>query len=82
MALGGPHATAATGWQDHTIRGATSGALKKKLGITVEATREVSVLLAEFATVWDELFRPSRRGSASSWSSGRLEKPLADESWT
>jgi hypothetical protein len=56
MALGGPHATAATGWQDHTIRGATSGALKKKLGITVEATREVSVLLAEFATVWDELF--------------------------
>jgi hypothetical protein len=34
---------AATGWQHHTIRGAISGALKKKLGFTVEAirTREV-----------------------------------------
>jgi Protein of unknown function (DUF3489) len=30
---------AATGWQKHTIRGAISGALKKKLGFTVEATR-------------------------------------------
>ena len=29
----------ATGWQKHTIRGAISGALKKKLGFTVEATR-------------------------------------------
>ena len=30
---------AATGWQHHTIRDAISGALKKKLGLTVEATR-------------------------------------------
>ena len=29
----------ATGWQKHTIRGAISGALKKKLGFTIEATR-------------------------------------------
>ena len=28
-----------TGWQHHTIRGAISGALKKKLGLTIEATR-------------------------------------------
>ena len=30
---------AATGWQHHTIRGAISGALKKKLSLNVEATR-------------------------------------------
>jgi len=30
---------AATDWQHHTILGAISGALKKKLGLTVEATR-------------------------------------------
>jgi Protein of unknown function (DUF3489) len=30
---------AATGWQHHTIRGAISGALKNKVGLTVEATR-------------------------------------------
>jgi hypothetical protein len=30
---------AATGWQHHTIRGAIAGALKKKLGLKIEATR-------------------------------------------
>jgi hypothetical protein len=29
----------ATGWQHHTVRGAISGALKKRLGLTIEATR-------------------------------------------
>jgi Protein of unknown function (DUF3489) len=34
---------AATGWQHHTIRGAISGALKKRLGLTVETTRNREV---------------------------------------
>jgi Protein of unknown function (DUF3489) len=34
---------AATGWQHHTIRGAISGALKKKLALTIEATRSREV---------------------------------------
>jgi hypothetical protein len=43
----------ATGWQRHTIRGAISGALKKKLGLTVEATRTNEV-------------GPNRRGAKGS----------------
>ena len=31
--------TAATGWQSHTVRGAMSGALKKKLGLTITSEK-------------------------------------------
>ena len=31
--------TVATGWQSHTVRGAMSGALKKKLGLNVESEK-------------------------------------------
>ncbi|WP_454019152.1 DUF3489 domain-containing protein [Azospirillum sp. Marseille-Q6669] len=30
---------AVTGWQKHTVRGAISGALRKRLGLTIESTR-------------------------------------------
>ena len=29
----------ATGWQHHTVRGAFAGALKKKLGLTIESEK-------------------------------------------
>lgn len=32
----------ATGWQQHTIRGAMAGALKKKLGLTITSERDES----------------------------------------
>jgi hypothetical protein len=34
---------AATGWQHHTIRGAISGALKKRLSLTIQTTRDGEV---------------------------------------
>ena len=30
---------AATGWQPHTVRGAFAGALKKRLGLTIESAK-------------------------------------------
>jgi hypothetical protein len=30
----------ATGWQQHSVRGVLSGALNKRLGLTIESTRE------------------------------------------
>ena len=29
----------ATGWQNHTVRGVLSGALKKKLGLTIKSEK-------------------------------------------
>jgi len=31
--------TVATGWQSHTVRGAMSGALKKKLGLSITSEK-------------------------------------------
>jgi hypothetical protein len=30
----------ATGWQPHTVRGAMAGALKKKLGLDIQSSKE------------------------------------------
>jgi len=30
----------ATGWQPHTVRGAMAGALKKKLGLDIQSTKD------------------------------------------
>jgi hypothetical protein len=35
-----PQLSKAFGWEPHTVRGAISGALKKKLGLSVASTRE------------------------------------------
>ena len=31
---------ACTGWQQHTVRGTLAGAFKKKLGLTIDSTKE------------------------------------------
>jgi hypothetical protein len=36
------------------------------------AEREATVLLADFATVWNERCPPNKRESSSSWSSGSM----------
>jgi len=32
--------SAVTGWQAHTVRGCMAGALKKKLGLTIDSVKE------------------------------------------
>jgi hypothetical protein len=36
-----PQMSKAFGWEPHTVRGAISGALRKKLGLPVTSTKEV-----------------------------------------
>ena len=58
---------AATGWEHHTIRGAISGALKKKLGLTVEATAPARVGPT----------RPAPRAASTSTGSSRVPDAAA-----
>jgi hypothetical protein len=39
------HMIALTGWQAHTVRGAISGALRKRLGLNVQSHLEEGVRL-------------------------------------
>ena len=41
---------ACTGWQKHTVRGTFAGAFKKKLGLTIESTKETGGERVYFVT--------------------------------
>jgi hypothetical protein len=63
-----------TGWQKHTIRGAISGALKKKLGFTIEARRSppTSVVGAGRQARDTREVRPNRPGARGSTTAYRI----------
>jgi hypothetical protein len=62
---------AATGWQHHTIRGAISGALKKKLDLKVEATRTREVGPNQTGAKGSATVLPDRRVTEPSMTIGR-----------